>query len=143
MDSFVLILALHFVATAVSTNEAKKIGWSWVANKGNSFLSPCQDDDMFAPCACKLILTNIKLIYKDKCVSVEFPEAICHFDENAKRAMEGRIADHHRCEQLYSDRIVHKDTSQQPIHVPIHFKSACELMCEQIVQKNWCVKLNS
>ena len=92
--------------------------------------SICNVFDTRAPCQCKEILTN-QIATEDggKKVILEFPEYVCDIKENERREREGKIPQHHGCEQLTAKKMLFRDQEDEPIEIRISYRAGCELRC--------------
>ena len=95
----------------------------------NGVVSTCDKDNKYAPCACKVVITNTKILQHNKNVTVEFPEFPCIVTENERRMVKGKIANGYICTQLRSDKKLYRDINDNPIEISIVYKAGCELRC--------------
>ena len=116
MASYAIILILMFTTALGLCNP-------------NAFIPVCNQNDRYAPCACKVISTMTDIHQESKTVTVEFTEQVCMDKRNKKRAEEGRIPVGYKCTQLKGDITLYRDVHGNPIEIPIIYRAGCEARC--------------
>ena len=96
------------------------------------FASLCSEDDEHAPCACKVIITNMFVRQQGKMINVEFPEAVCAIEENRVREANGKIPAQYSCTQMKSQQTLFRDANDDPIKLSVRYRTGCELRCTSI-----------
>ena len=82
------------------------------------------------------IQTTLTVQEDGKTLEIEFPEVKCDTEKNTQREEDGRIRSGYTCRQLSLETVIYRDTSYNPVTVPIVYKAACELRCISA----WCVR---
>ena len=91
--------------------------------------SNCNSGDEFAPCACKKIITAVRISENNKEVMVQFAESVCVEKENKRRIESGEIEANYFCFQVREEATVYRDLNDMPTEVNVKRRSGCELRC--------------
>ena len=101
-------------------------------------VSPCNRRDRNAPCACRIVLVDTKIVRQGKEVDLEYPEAVCDTKENKRRLERGRIASMYKCTQLTSTTILYRDAKDEPIQEEeVSYNAGCELRHKLSTERNF------
>ena len=90
-------------------------------------ISPCNHRNEFAPCSCRVTLTNFVLHRQGREINAEYPESVCDLNENARREEKGWISPMYACTQLRSKVTLYRDAADRPIEEEINYDAGCEL----------------